>query len=179
MMRILLVDDEPAILAALRRSLRLDFDEATLQIELCDNPFTALERVCVGEYDIVLSDFMMPQLSGGALLQALKDVAPDTVRLMLSGSTEFSTAMSAINEAEVLRFIPKPWQAAELEQALRQAMARRLELLAERAERQRRAAEAAEAAAGLSPQEAEARRLEAEEPGILHVRRAPDGSIIL
>ncbi|MBJ7309276.1 response regulator [Rugamonas sp. CCM 8940] len=176
MIRLLLVDDEPAVLAALRRSLRLAFDDSALQIETCGDPFAALERVCVCEFDIVLSDFMMPRLTGGALLQALKEVAPDTVRLMLSGSTEFSTAMSAINEAGVLRFIPKPWQAAELEEALRLAMARRAELLAERAERQRRAAEAA---AGLSPQEREAARLEREEPGILHVRRAPDGSIIL
>ena len=103
------------------------------------------------------------------------DIAPDTVRMMLSASTEFDIALSAINEAQVFRFIPKPWQPAELEANIRQALELRARLLAERDPSRARTPEPPPA----TPQETEAERLEAEEPGILHVKRAPDGSIIL
>jgi response regulator RpfG family c-di-GMP phosphodiesterase len=105
-------------------------------------------------------------MSGGEFLQALKDVAPTTVRIMLSASTDFQTAMTAINEAQVFRFISKPWQQSELEQNILQALEERQRLLAE-------------ASRSPSAQELEARRLEQEEPGLLHVKRSDDGSIIL
>ncbi len=163
MTRLLLVDDEPHVLSALQRTLRA---WPELQCEVYTNPFDALNRVCECDFDVVISDYLMPEMSGIILLQTLKDVAPDTVRLMLSASTDFDTAMGAINDAEVFRFITKPWQAAQLEESIRLAIARRAELLAQRE-------------AALSPQEREARRLEADEPGLLTVRRAPDGSVIL
>ncbi|MRX08931.1 response regulator [Pseudoduganella sp. FT25W] len=166
MTRILLVDDEPNMLSALQRALRLSKALAGAQIETFTNPFDALNRICVCEFDLVVSDFMMPEMSGGEFLQALKDVAPTTVRIMLSASTDFKTAMAAINDAHVFRFIPKPWQQAELEQNILQGLEERQRLLAE---------------AGKAPsaQELEAQRLEDEEPGLLHVKRTDDGSIIL
>lgn len=166
MSRILLVDDEPNMLSALQRALRQSKPLAGAQIETFTNPFDALNRICVCEFDLVVSDFMMPEMSGGEFLQALKEVAPTTVRIMLSASTDFKTAMAAINDAHVFRFIPKPWQQSELEQNILQGLEERRRLLAE---------------AGQAPtaQELEARRLEEEEPGLLHVKRSDDGSIIL
>jgi DNA-binding NtrC family response regulator len=166
MSRILLVDDEPNMLSALQRALRQSKPLAGAQIETFTNPFEALNRICVCEFDLVVSDFMMPEMSGGEFLQALKDVAPTTVRIMLSASTDFQTAMTAINEAQVFRFISKPWQQSELEQNILQALEERQRLLAE-------------ASRSPSAQELEARRLEQEEPGLLHVKRSDDGSIIL
>lgn len=168
MTRILLVDDDAHVLSALQRTLRQHLSIPDLQIETFTNPFDALNRVCVCDFDLVISDFMMPQMSGGALLQALKDVAPNTVRMMLSASTDFNTAMSAINEAQVFRFIPKPWQPSDLTDNITQALEQRARLLAEQAP-----------APELTPQQREAQRLEEEEPGLLRVKRAPDGSIIL
>lgn len=160
MSRILLIDDEALVLSALQRQLQQLFRGEPLQLEAFTDPFAALNRICAQDFDIVISDFMMPQLSGGELLQALRDVAPQTVRIMLSASTSFDTALSAINQAQVFRFIAKPWQPAELEQTIRAALQLR-------------------AAPPPSPQELEAQRLEQEEPGILRVKRAPDGSILL
>ena len=163
-MKILLVDDELRVLNALQRALRLMFRDTAPQIESFTNPFDALNRICACDFDLVICDHAMPQMSGGELLQALRDVAPDTVRIMLSASSEFDTVLSAINQAQVFRFMRKPWDAAELERNVQQAMALR---------------------AGLpgqpqpTPQELEARRLEAEEPGLLVVRRDADGAIIL
>jgi len=171
MTRLLLLDDEVHVLQALKRELRLQLP--ALQIECFSNPYDAIERVCEHEFDVAIADYRMPEMSGVAFLQTLMDIAPDTVRMMLSASTEFDIALSAINEAQVFRFIPKPWQPAELEGNIRQALELRARLLAERDPTR------APGQPPATPQEAEAERLEAEEPGILHVKRAPDGSIIL
>ena len=169
MSRLLLIDDEELVLRALRRALQQQFRGEPLELESYSDPFAALNRICEQDFDVVVCDFMMPQLSGGELLQALKDVAPHTVRIMLSASTTFDTALSAINQAQVFRFIAKPWQPAELEQTVRQALQHGAAL---------RAASTA-AAPAPTPQQLEAQRLEQEEPGILRVKRTPDGSIIL
>jgi DNA-binding NtrC family response regulator len=160
MSRILLVDDEPHVLRALARALRHALREAPPQIVCASDPFEALQHVCAGEFDLVICDYMMPRLTGGELLQALQEIAPDTVRIMLSASTAYDTMVSAINQAAVFRFMRKPWDAAELERNVRQALALR-------------------AARAPTPQEREARRLEAEEPGLLQVRRDADGSVLL
>jgi two-component system probable response regulator PhcQ len=173
MSKILLVDDDPHILSALQRALLQQPwpGGARPTIETFTNPFDALNRICVCEFDLIICDYMMPQMSGGELLQALRDVAPETVRIMLSGSSTFDTVLSAINQAQAFRFLRKPWDAQELAESVRLGLEQRATLVAARS----RAAEPAP----LTPQELEARRLEAEEPGLLTVRRDADGSVIL
>ncbi|OEZ54339.1 response regulator [Duganella sp. HH105] len=164
MSKILLVDDEANVLSALQRALLQMFRGAPPQIESYTNPYDALERICYCDFDLIICDYHMPQMSGGELLQALRDVAPNTVRIMLSASAEYGTVLSAINQAQAFRFMAKPWDAAELEQNVRQALALRAELVA---------------APAPTPQQLEAQRLEAEEPGLLDVKRDDDGAVIL
>ncbi|HEX8406613.1 MAG TPA: response regulator [Duganella sp.] len=169
--RILLVDDEPRILGALQRVLRQRLGAECPLIDTCTDPFEALNRICACDFDLVICDYMMPRMSGGELLQALRDVAPDTVRIMLSASAEFDTVLSAINQAQAFRFLRKPWEPDELADTVRQALAVRAGLLAARRD--------AGAMPVATPQEIEARRLEADEPGLLDVRRDANGSVIL
>ena len=169
MTTILLLDDESKVLSALQRALRAQVALPDLHVEAFTDPFLALNRICVCDFDLAISDYRMPQMSGVEFLQTLRDVAPRTVRMMLSASTEFDTVMHAVNEAQIFRFIPKPWLPSDLELAIRLALEHRQQLLLD----------ALPAEPALTPQEQEARRLEEEEPGILHVRRAPDGSILL
>jgi DNA-binding NtrC family response regulator len=164
MSNILLVDDDANVLSALQRALMQALRDGPPHIEGYTNPFDALKRICEFDFDLVICDYMMPQISGGELLQALRDVAPNTVRIMLSGSAEYNTVLSAINQAQAFRFMSKPWDAAELEHNVRQALALRAGLTGQ---------------ADATPQELEAKRLEAEEPGLLQVRRDADGSVIL
>lgn len=171
-MNIILVDDDVNILSALRRALQ-QMTETTLQIESFTDPFKALRRIFEFEFDLIICDYMMPQMSGGELLQSLREVAPDTVRIMLSGSSSFDTVVSAINDAHAFRFMRKPWDADELAANVRLGLEMRTTLLAARAAR------AAAPKSMPTPQEIEAARLDAEEPGMLTVRRDANGWIIL
>lgn len=175
MRRLLLVDDEQNVLNALVRAMRLHLAIPELQIETFTNPFDALTRVCEADFDIVISDFRMPEMTGVEFLHAIKDVAPDTVRMILSASTEFETVTLAISEAQVFRYIPKPWQVGDLQENIRLALEHRDQLVELRRLAELQRVKDAEP----SPQEIEAQLLEEEEPGLLKVKWGPNGEIIL
>ncbi|MBC7454214.1 MAG: response regulator [Massilia sp.] len=176
MRRILLVDDEVNVLNALVRALRQQLAIEHLEIEAFSNPLDALQRCCECNFDIVISDYRMPELSGVDLLHTLKEIAPCTVRMMLSASTEFDTVRSAIAEAQVFRYIAKPWQMPELLEAIRQALVQRDALVEQQllADQQRRWRDAMR-----TPQQIEAALLDEEEPGMLEVKWGPNGEIVL
>ncbi len=128
MQRILIVDDAPQVLSALRRVLHRHWGDA-LTIELFDDAALALARSRQVRFDVVVSDLRMPGIDGLELLTLLSAVQPDSVRLMLTASVDFGAAQRAVNDAAVFRYIAKPWQEAELlahlEAALREAGRRR------------------------------------------------------
>lgn len=164
MNRLLIVDDEPSVLAALRRALRHRFGTA-LSIDTCDDPLAALALAKAQPYDIVLSDLRMPDIDGLSFLSLVSALAPDSVRMVLTGSADFETAQRAINETGVFRYLTKPWTEAELHGHLAAAIA---------------CAEARRAAAPpLDPEEAERLRLEQMEPGITAVEWGPAGEVLM
>lgn len=168
MRRLLMLDDEINVLNALQRGLRQCDFAADMRVEIFTDPLAALVRAAEIDFDIVVSDYQMPTMNGIEFLQRFRSLQPDAVRLVLSASTEFETVMRAINEAEIFRYLPKPWQLADLQEVIRQALARRDQ------------AEWADLQTGrTTAQEILARRLEAEEPGITKVNWGPDGSVLL
>ena len=172
--RLLLLDDEVNVLHALVRSLRRAFGD-TVRVECLHDPVAALARVREMGFDVIISDFRMPGMTGTEFLSVVKEIQPDAIRLMLSASADFTTAMAAINEAEAFRFITKPWDDDELVAVVRLAFERRALTLVER-----RLADEQRLREGLlTVQEREARMLEALEPGLTQVRWGPDGSVLL
>lgn len=161
MIRLLIVDDEPAVLSALRRALRRLFG-GELEVVTCGDATLALAQLRDSRFDIVLSDLRMPEVDGLAFLNLASAIAPGVVRLVLSGSADFATAQRAINEAGVFRYLTKPWSDAELRGHLLAAI-----------ERVRGAPPAGDA------QDAERRRLEALEPGITAVEWGPEGEVLM
>lgn len=190
MIRIMLVDDEENILKALRRvlgspeawcgdgsALDPDSEDAPRNaVEIFNAPQAALARAKEGiAFDIVISDYRMPGMDGVAFLKALRQIQPDTVRIILSGYADLQALIGAINEAQIHRFICKPWDDYALRADVKQIY--RLHQL--QLENQRLADQVRYQQGIISKQELELRRLEAETPGITKVRRAPDGGILL
>ena len=175
MKRMLVVDDETNVLNALRRALLRAFAGDDLHIEIFDDPRLALERVGTQVFDLVMSDFRMPPMDGVTFLKGVRQLQPDAVRLILSASTDFDALMTAINEAEIFRYLTKPWDDAELVATVRLGLARREQLLEDR----RLADESRFFQGDMSVEEIELQRLEADEPGITKVKWGPDGSVLL
>lgn len=177
MHRILLVDDEPNILSALRRLFANPLPGGgKLTVESFSSPREALGRAAEGAaFDAVISDYRMPEMNGVDFLNAFQAIQPNAVRLILSGYTDFEALLGAINQAHIYRFIAKPWHDAELRTALEQALAHHDLLL----ENQRLADEVRAQRGVISRQEMELRRLEAESPGITKVNWGPNGEVLL
>ncbi len=116
--KILIVDDEAPLLAALRRQLHADFDICTAQ-----NGETALKALEEdGPFAVVVSDMRMPGMDGAHLLEAVSRRSPDTVRIMLTGCSDQETAIQAINAGGIFRFLTKPCPAEVLRDAVEQAL---------------------------------------------------------
>ncbi len=103
---ILVVDDEEMVLSALKRLFR-DMDDCDVLMTMDSKE--ALDIVSRQEIDLIVSDQRMPGMPGVLLLKRIKEISPDTVRILMSGYSDFNTVVDAINDAEVYRFISKPW----------------------------------------------------------------------
>jgi len=113
--KILLVDDEPKVLAAIKRQLRKKF-----RFETALSGEEALKVIDEkGPFAVVVSDYKMPGMNGIDFLCKVKTVDPDTVRMMLTGSADMSTAIQAVNEGSIFQFHPKPCPAETLGQAIK------------------------------------------------------------
>jgi response regulator RpfG family c-di-GMP phosphodiesterase len=112
--RVLCVDDEPNVLDGLRRNLRGRFDVVTAVGSSAG--LKAIEQE--GPFAVIVSDLRMPQMDGIQLLARVRERAPDTVRVLLTGNADLSAAAAAVNEGAVFRFLTKPCPPATLLQAV-------------------------------------------------------------
>lgn len=108
--RLLLVDDEPNIVAALQRLLRKD----QYQIFSADSGQQGLELLARGAVDVIVSDQRMPGMLGADFLRRAREMYPDTIRIMLSGYTELQSVTDAVNEGAIYKFLTKPWDDEQL-----------------------------------------------------------------
>ena len=102
--RILLVDDDPNILQGFKRQLRGRF-----QVETALGGKEGLEAVVKdGPFAVVVSDMQMPEMDGIQFLNTVRQLAPGSVRMMLTGNADQKTAMDAVNDGHIFRFLTKP-----------------------------------------------------------------------
>lgn len=118
--RILCVDDEPNLLSALYRTLCEDYDVTTAHGGAEALAILAREA----PFEVVVSDMRMPQMDGAAFLARVKEGWPDAVRVLLTGQTDMTQAISAINEGAIFRYLAKPCPQEELRRTLESAVAK-------------------------------------------------------
>lgn len=114
--RILCVDDEPNLLRALSWLLQKEFEVMTAA-----NGHEALEMVRRHDFDVVISDQRMPEMSGVDLLRQVRVAAPRAMRILLTGYSDLDAVLRSVNESEIFRYVTKPWDVNELPRIVAQA----------------------------------------------------------
>lgn len=102
--RILCIDDEPKVLEGLALHLGRRFDVVSAQ-----GGAQALEAIqAEGVFAVVISDMRMPGMNGAQVLAKIRELRPDSVRMLLTGQADLESAISAVNEGQLFRFLTKP-----------------------------------------------------------------------
>ncbi|MDT8318224.1 MAG: response regulator [bacterium] len=117
---ILCVDDEKSILSLLRRMLRT----IDCEVLLAANAQEALQQFQDHTIALIITDYMMPGMTGMELLRHARHISPDTMRILMSAYTDIQVPQSAVNEGEVFRYFTKPWDNNEFLCAIREALDR-------------------------------------------------------
>jgi DNA-binding NtrC family response regulator len=161
---VLFVDDEPALLAALRNTLRKE----PYEVVTANSATEGLQILNERTIDVIVSDERMPSVSGTDFLAFVRQRYPDTIRILLTGQASLEAAISAINEGEIYRFLTKPCSPELLSRTLREALLLR-----------GLSRESARLLATVKRQRQRLQMLERDHPGITSVERAPDGALLL
>lgn len=106
--KILIVDDEVKVLDALKKTLERS-KQFKSDIFVVDSGLKALDIIKNQDFDLVLSDYKMPKMDGVEVLTKIKEINPDTVRILITGYSDLEIAREAINKAAVHNYIEKPW----------------------------------------------------------------------
>jgi CheY-like chemotaxis protein len=116
--KVLCVDDEARVLESLEETLELDYDVTTA----LNGPraLELLERK--GPFTVVISDMRMAEMDGAELLAHVRKLAPDTLRILLTGQADLESALAAVNRGQIFRFLVKPCPPPQLLGAVRAAV---------------------------------------------------------
>lgn len=121
--KILIVDDEMSIIAALTRILNCE----SYCILSTDSPEEAIKILQGNKIDVMVSDQRMPDITGLELLKYSKTISPGTVRILMTGYSDIGVAISLINEGDVFYYISKPWDNEDIRSIIKRAVEYRCE----------------------------------------------------
>ena len=162
--KILVVDDDRNFIQLLKEA----FCKEPYRILSAPSALEALEMLAVEPVDVVVSDEVMPAMTGCEFLSLVRKSYPDTVRIILTGYASLETAIRAINEGEIYRFFTKPCNIYDLAITIRQALQHR-DVMKENQKLIRMVKRQCDLI----------ERLEKDYPGITAVRRGTEGEILL
>ena len=117
---LLIVDDEPLVLGALKETL----ERERYQVVCCSSPVKALAILSEREFGVIISDQRMPEMSGLDFLVESQRICPSASRILITAALSLSTVVDAINRGEIFRFVAKPWLREELLATVRNAFQR-------------------------------------------------------
>lgn len=114
---LLIVDDDPHVLAALKRI----FAEEGCMVLAAEDGREGLELLAKNQVQVILSDQRMPGMTGIEFFSRVKELYPDTVRMILTGFAELETVIEAVNKGAIYKFFGKPWDVEQLRVQIRDA----------------------------------------------------------
>jgi len=114
---VLIVDDEPSVLSALKRELK-----ALAPVITCETPRDALKTLKTRTVAVVISDYKMPGQNGIELLSSLKELPYEPVKILMTAFSELDIAVEAVNTAGIFYFLRKPWNSVELKTLVLRAL---------------------------------------------------------
>lgn len=107
---VLFIDDEKNLLATIKRQLKIH----NYDVHIASTAKQAFDVLKGNNIAVIVSDQRMPNISGAELLAQIKEKYPNATRLIMSGYTDYETLEKAINQGEIYKFVPKPWNESEL-----------------------------------------------------------------
>jgi len=117
---LLIVDDEPIVLAALKETL----EREKYHVVASTNPLKALEILRTQQFAVIISDQRMPEMMGLDFLIESKKLNPLASRILITAVLSLPTIVDAINKGEIFRFVAKPWLREELTATVKNAISR-------------------------------------------------------
>ncbi|MFH0925193.1 MAG: response regulator [bacterium] len=114
---ILLIDDEPEVLESITSSLQKYFT-----VDSTNDPHKVLDMAKEKKYTVILSDQKMPKMQGNELLARIKEISPESIRILITGFTDIEAAIDAVNKGEIFRYIPKRMAREERDVLIKQAI---------------------------------------------------------
>lgn len=162
--KVLLVDDERCVTAGLKRQLRGE----PYQILEAGSGAEALTILAEEQVDVIISDEQMPGMPGSEFLTQVRRAYPDTIRIILTGHASIESAVQAINEGGIYRYLLKPCSPLEMASTIRQALEAKASSVAR-----------VGIMRGQLAQESVLAELEQAHPGISKVECDDDGAVII
>lgn len=120
---VLLVDDEEMVVTSIKSFLTLETD---YEVVAFTSPNEALEYVNNNKVDLVISDYLMPDIDGIQFLAQVKQVQPEATRVLLTGYADKENAIKAINDVGLYQYIEKPWENEDLKLIIRNGLEKRV-----------------------------------------------------
>jgi putative two-component system response regulator len=117
---VLFVDDTSLTLSIIRNL----FNDEGLNVLTAENAVEALTLIRNHDVAVVVSDNIMPGITGVEFLSSLRDISPDTVKILMSAYADLPSALAAINRSEVFRYVLKPWKDEDMKDAVRESLRR-------------------------------------------------------
>ncbi len=116
---IVLVDDEDMVVTSIKSFLTLETD---YEVKGFTDPAQAIEFIKENHADVVVSDYLMPEIDGISFLAKVKDIQPQATRILLTGYADKENAIKAINDVGLYQYIEKPWENDDLKLIIRNGL---------------------------------------------------------
>ncbi len=120
---IVLVDDEDMVVTSIKSFLTLETD---YDIHGFTSPREALDFIKENRVDVVVSDYLMPDIDGISFLAQVKEIQPQATRILLTGYADKENAIKAINDVGLYQYIEKPWENDDLKLTIRNGLEKRI-----------------------------------------------------